>query len=65
MFQGICNYQNLKRRNFAGCIRIIMRYLDYEWGETDLVQLEIDTGDAQPRRSHPRRLPMAAKQEGC
>jgi len=36
---------------------------DNEHGETDLVQLEIDTGDAQPRRQHRRRLPMAVKQE--
>ena len=36
---------------------------DDEHGETDLVQLEIDTGDAQPRRQRPRRLPIAAKQE--
>ena len=36
---------------------------DNERGETNLVQLEIDTGDAQPRRQHPRRLPYVAKQE--
>ena len=36
---------------------------DNECGETNLIQLEIDTGDAQPRRQHPRRLPYVAKQE--
>ena len=32
-------------------------------GETDLVQMTIDTGEAQPKRVPPRRTPMAAKQE--
>jgi len=34
-----------------------------ECGETNLVQLEIDTGDAQPRKQNPRRLPFVVKQE--
>ena len=32
-------------------------------GDTDLVQMTIDTGEAQPKRVPPRRTPMAAKQE--
>ena len=34
-----------------------------ERGETDLVQLEIDTGDAPPQRQSARRIPYAAQQE--
>ena len=34
-----------------------------ERGETELIQMEIDTGNAQPKRQHPRRLPFVAKQE--
>ena len=36
---------------------------DNEHGEANLVQLEIDIGDAQPRRQHPQRLSYVAKQE--
>ena len=36
---------------------------DNDRGESNLAQFEIDTGDAPPRRLHPRRLPTAAKQE--
>ena len=34
-----------------------------ERGETDLVQLQIDTGDAQPKRQPVRRIPFAVRQE--
>ncbi len=34
-----------------------------ERGETDLIQLEIDTGDATPIRQPHRRLPLAVRQE--
>ena len=34
-----------------------------ERGETDLVEFTIDTGDAQPLRQPPRRIPFAARQE--
>ena len=36
---------------------------DNERGETDLVQLTIDTGDAPPQRQSARRVPFAAQQE--
>ena len=36
---------------------------DNDHGETNLAQLDIDTGDAPPRRQRPWRLLMAAKQE--
>ena len=32
-------------------------------GETDLVQFEIDTGSASPRRQSPRRMPFLVRQE--
>ena len=35
----------------------------YERGETDLVQLEIDTGDAVPKRQPVQRMPFAVRQE--
>ena len=34
-----------------------------ERGETALVQLEIDTGDAAPRQQRPRRIPFALREE--
>jgi len=34
-----------------------------EWGETDLVQMEIDTLDATPRRQPVRRMPYSVRQE--
>ena len=36
---------------------------DKERGETDLVQLEIETGSSPPARQHPRRMPFAAREE--
>ena len=36
---------------------------DGERGETDLVQLEIDTGDSPSKRQPLRRMPFAARQE--
>ena len=36
---------------------------DGERGETDLVRMEIDTGDASPRKQPPRRMPFAVRQE--
>ena len=37
--------------------------IDGERGETDLVELEIDTGDSAPTRQPPRRVPFAVRQE--
>jgi hypothetical protein len=34
-----------------------------ERGETDLIEMEIDTGDAAPKRQSPRRMPFAVRQE--
>ena len=34
-----------------------------EWGETGLIQMNIDTGDATPRCQLVRRTPFAARQE--
>ena len=34
-----------------------------ERGETDMVQMEVDTGDAAPRRQPARRMPFAVRQE--
>ena len=36
---------------------------EYERGETSLVEMEIDTGDAHPRRCAPRRVPFAVRAE--
>ena len=36
---------------------------DRERGETDLIQLEIDTGNAPPNRQHPRRMPFSGRNE--
>ena len=50
-----------------------MNYTVYSWsttsieederGETDIVQLVIDTGDAPPQKQSVRRVPFAARQE--
>ena len=37
--------------------------LEGERGETDLVELEIDTGDAAPKRQPPRRVPFEFRQK--
>ena len=36
---------------------------DKERGETDLIQFQIDTGDATPKKQAPRRMPFAVRQE--
>lgn len=36
---------------------------DGDRGETDLVQMRIDTGDAEPKSQPPRRMPFGARQE--
>ena len=36
---------------------------DGERGETDLMDMEIDTGDASPRKQAPRRMPFVVRQE--
>ena len=36
---------------------------EHERGETNLVKMEIDTGDAHPRRCAPRRVPFALREE--
>ena len=36
---------------------------EYERGETDLIEMKVDTGDAHPRRSAPRRVPFALTEE--
>ena len=47
----------LTEHNSAFCLD------EYDLGETDLVELTIDTGDAQPRKQPPRRMPFAVRQE--
>ena len=34
-----------------------------ERGETDLIQMTINTGEAQPKQVQPRRTPLVARQE--
>ena len=34
-----------------------------ERGETNLIQMTINTGEAQPKQVQPRRTPLAARQE--
>jgi len=36
---------------------------DGEWGETNSVEMTIDTGDAAPRKQNVRRIPFAVRQE--
>ena len=36
---------------------------DHERGETDLIELSIDTGDTEPRRCAPRRMPFVVREE--
>ena len=37
--------------------------LENERGETNLLEMEIDTGDAPPKKQRPRRVPFAVRQE--
>jgi len=34
-----------------------------KWGETDLISMEIETGEAVPKRQPTRRTPLAAREE--
>ena len=36
---------------------------DGKRGETDLVEMEIDTGESSPKSQKPRRMPFAVRQE--
>ena len=36
---------------------------EHERGETDLMEMNIDTGDAEPRRRAPRHMPFAVRAE--
>ena len=36
---------------------------EYERGETDLIEMEVDTGDAHPRRSALRKVPFTLREE--
>ena len=66
MFQNNLSLPELEKEKFCQFLmdhHTVFSLEDNERGETNLVQLEIDTGDAQPRRQHPRRLPYVAKQE--
>ena len=66
MFQDNLSLPKLEKEKFCQFLldhHTVFSLEDNERGETNLVQLEIDTGDAQPRRQHPRRLPYVAKQE--
>ena len=49
--------QTLEQCHQAFCLE------DNERGETDLVQLEIDTGDSPPKQQRPRRIPFALREE--
>ena len=66
LFQNNLSLSKLEKEKFCQFLmdhHTVFSLEDNERGETNLVQLEIDTGDAQPRRQHPRRLPYVAKQE--
>ena len=48
---------------FIGSYHHVFSLEDGERGETDLVQMEINTGDAAPRKQPPRRVPFTLRQE--
>ena len=49
--------------NFLAKHHTVFALEEHERGETDLVEMTIHTGDAQPRRSAPRRVPFAVREE--
>jgi len=51
MYRLLCEYHD------------VFALRDGEHGKTDLIQLEIDTGNSSPNRQHPRRMPFLAKKE--
>ena len=51
LYSLLCEYHN------------VFALEDGEMGETDVVMMEIDTGEAQPKRQSVRRTPFAARQE--
>ena len=52
-----CLHDFLAEHHEAFCLE------EHECGETDLVQLEIDTGDARPKKQPARRMLFAVRQE--
>ena len=53
--EAFCDF--LAKNHMAFCLD------EGERGETDLVQLHIDTGDAPPKKQPPRRMPFAVRRE--
>ena len=50
-------FEFLITHHLAFCLK------EYERGETDMIEMEIDTGDAHPKKLPPRRMPFAVRQE--
>lgn len=50
-------------KDFLVSVHDVFSVSEGERGETDIVQLEIDTGDAQPQKQAPRRIPFILRQE--
>ena len=50
-------------REFLTDNNLVFSLKEGERGETDVVSMSIETGDAQPRRNAPRRMPFVLRQE--
>ena len=65
LYQNALNLPSDDKKSFC---KLLADYhvafsLEGERGETDMVQLHIDTGDAPPRRQAPRRMPFMVRRE--
>ena len=49
--------------NFLTTYHHVFSLEEGERGETDMVQMKIDTGDSYPKRQAPRRMPFAVREE--
>ena len=59
----LTSHQRQQLLNFLQDHHATFALEEHERGETDLMEMNIDTGDAEPRRCAPRRMPFAVRAE--
>ena len=62
-FEDLPEPEMTQLREFLGKNHMVFSLEEGERGETDIVTMTIDTGDAQPRKQAPRRMPFVVRQE--
>ena len=62
-FEDLPESEMTQLREFLAKNHMVFGLEEGERGETDIVTMTIDTGDAQPRKQAPRRMPFVVRQE--